>query len=186
MAFQIETGRYFIYPSVSLTTCFSEAGVHGDTSSIGQTTLLSGKKKYDFKPFDELSCYDIYGTNHDVYKWMGMSEDELCVDFNGCQDNKKKCRFILSPYQYPYCVVRSYALSLFPIELNLKFQLEGSGLYLYDTLKAHKARKNPPLSLAYYYLKNFNIRLMARYAVNYTFKAIAHRVKKYFHAGKHK
>lgn len=182
MAFQIETGRYFIYPSVSHTTCFSEAGVHGNTSSIGQTVLLSGKKNYELKPFEQLTCYDIYGTNRDVYKWMGLSESELCVDFNGTHDNANHCRYILSPYKYPYRIVKEFALSLRPIELNVKYQLSGKGLYLYDTVDGSKkiVEKSYPVSLAYYHIRQLNVRVLYKYVASYTKEHLSDRVKKLF------
>ena len=175
MAFQIETGRYFVYPSISHTTCFSEAGVHGNTSSIGQTVLLSGKKHYELKPFDELTRYDIYGTNYDVYQWLGLTEDELCVDFNGYHDNTNKCRYILSPYKYPFKVVKEFALSLRPIELNVKYALLGSGLFLYDTENNDDklAERKYPVSLAYYHIRQFNIRVLYKYVFSYTKAKIA-------------
>lgn len=179
MAFQIETGRYFVYPSVSLTTCFSEAGVHGNTSSIGQTVLLSGKKSFVLQPFDELTCYDIYGTNRAVYQWIGLSEDELCVDFNGTRDNDHNARYILSPYQYPYKVLKEFALSLRPIELNVKYALEGHGLFLYDTQRTDnkKGGKEYPVSLAYYHIRQFNIHALYKYVRAYTKEKIVRIIK---------
>ncbi len=185
MAYEIATGKYFLYPSVSLTTCFSDAGVHSFDSTICQVTLLSGPKEFKFVPFGEMTIYDIYETDSRVYSWMGIPEKDLMVSFRDCRPNKDGKRYILSPYSYPYKVERSYALSLAPIELNVKFQLEGDELYLYDTLAPGKARRNPPLSIAYYFLKNFNVRLMARYVWDYSTKAVIRKIKKKLHAGKH-
>ena len=178
MAFQIETGRYFVYPSVSHTTCFSEAGEHGFASTIGQTILLSGEKKYDIKPFEALTKYDIYGTNHDIYEWMNMSEDELCVDFNGTNSNNKHCRYILSPYKYPYKVIREFALALRPIELNIKYGLSGKGLYLYDTENASykNISKEYTTILAYYQIREFNIRSLYKYVYSYTKELLLRKI----------
>ena len=180
MAFQIETGRYFIYPSNSLTTCFSEAGEHGNTSSIGQTVLLSGKKSYDLKPFEELTCYDIYGTNREVYQWVGLDEKELCVDFNGTHDNTNNCRYVLSPYTYPYKIVKEFALSLRPIELNVKYALEGKGLYLYDTeCRIEKLDdKSYPVSLSYYHIRQMNIHALYKYVYSYTREKLTGKIRK--------
>lgn len=182
MAFQIETGRYFIYPNVSLTTCFSEAGEHGNTSNIGQSVLLSGEKKYTFRPFDELTCYDIYGTNRDVYKWVGLTNNELCVDFNGTHDNTNNCRYILSPYSYPYKIIKEYALSMRPIELNVKYQLEGKGLFLYDIEgREDKAmRKTYPVSLSYYHIRQMNIRALYTYLSSYTKRKLVEKLRSAF------
>lgn len=179
MAFQIETGRYFIYPSVSHTTCFSEAGEHGFASTIGQTVLLSGEKEYVLKTFEKLTKYDIYGTNHDVYEWMKMTEEELCVDFNGTNSNNKHCRYILSPYNYPYKVVKEFALSLRPIELNVKYDLLGKGLYLYDTENDNDRTvgKEYTTILAYYHIRQFNIRSLYKYIYSYTKESLLRKMK---------
>ena len=177
MAYQVVKDKYFIFPSVSLTTCFSEAGEHGFDSTIGQVTLLSGPKEFRFVPFEDMTRYDIYGTDSRVYDWIKIPEEELLVSFRGARPNNLKKRYILSPYNYPYGVVKSFGLNLFPIELNVRYELAGSGLFLYDTAIAAKSKKNPPISIAYYYLKNFNIRLMARYVLHYTKHAVLRKLK---------
>ena len=179
IAYLIETNKFFVFPSVSHTTCFSEAGENGSYSStIGQVSLLSGHKQYHFRTFETLTQYDIYGTNKDVYKWLGLFED-ICVDFYGENPNNKNKRFILTPYQLPYKVVKSYGLSLFPIELNIKYDISGEGIYLYDTsltIKNNKLTKKAPVSIAYYYLKNFNIKLLARYVISYVYNGIKRKI----------
>lgn len=186
MAYQIVNDKFFIFPSVSLTTCFSEAGEHGFDSTIGQVTLLSGPKDFKFVPFEEMTKYDIYGTDSRVYKWIGIKKDDLMVSFRSEHPNVHGKRFILSPYCYPYSVVKAFGLNLFPIELNVKYALPGEGLYLYDTSVPGKNGKNPPLTIAYYYLRNFNIRLLARYVVHYTTHAVGRKLKGIFNARKHK
>lgn len=83
--------------------------------------------------------------------------------------NFKQARYILSPFPYPYKIVRSFALSLRPIELNILYNLEGDGIYLYDTKEPVNTKRscNIPISIAYYYLKTFNIKLLARYVYDY-------------------
>lgn len=179
MAFQIETNRFFVYPSVSLTTCFSEAGEHGNTSSIGQTVLLSGPKDFKFESFDKLTCYDIYGTNSQVYSWMGMSKEELCVDFCGYHNNTNHCRYILSPYKYPYKVVKEFSLSLRPLELNVKYQLAGNGLFLYDTENNNgRINRKMPMTLIYYYVRQMNVRALVRYSISYIKQRLIQRLIK--------
>lgn len=182
MAFQIETGRYFIYPSISLTTCFSEAGEHGITSSIGQVNLLSGPKRYLFDDFDNLTQYDIYGTNKNVYKWVGLDENELCVDFHGTNDNLKGRRYILSPYSYNCHIVKQYPLSLRPIELNVICADLGNGICLYDTHKRHggSLKRGFPLTLAYYYVRQFNVKVLLKYSFSYLKSRLSDKIKSRF------
>lgn len=180
MAYQLQTNKYFLFPSVSLTTCFNEAGEHGLSCTIGQVNLLMGPKKFQFLPFDKLSRYDIYSTNEDIYKWIEIPKEELCVNFRGNNPNMEGKKYMLTPYEYPYKVVDEYSLSLFPIELNIKDKLKGKGIYLYDTTVVNgktKKRKHP-LSLAYYHLRTFNVFLLMRYVCHYTLCSAKAKIKK--------
>lgn len=183
MAFQIETGRFFIYPSVSHTTCFSEAGEHGKTSSIGQVVIQSDIKDYNLQDFENLSKYDIYGNNLQIYEWIKMSPTELCLDFYGHRNDISNCRFILSPYKYPYKVIKEYALSLRPIELNVLYNVDGNGIYLYDTEGKTGGRRNAkvPLSLIYYHIRQISIHALFRYVLSYTKDNIGSKIKKQLH-----
>lgn len=169
IAYLVETNKYFVFPSISLTTCFSEAGEHGRKSTIGQAILLSQPKKYFFKPFDDLTKYDVYSGNVDIYKWLEIDPKHLAIDMRGDNSNFKKAQYILSPFPYPYKIVRSFSLSLRPIELNVKYNLKGDGIYLYDTEMKFVSPKRlkVPLSLSYYYIKQFNVRVLARYVFSY-------------------
>ena len=180
IAYLIETNRYYVFPNVSLTTCFSEAGEHGRKSTIGQVVLLSQNKKFEFKPFEDLTKYDVYSGNLDIYKWLNIEPDNLAIDMRGDNSNFKQARYIISPFSYPYKIVRSFALSLRPIELNIKYNIEGDGIYLYDTNEPVNTNGSNqiPISIAYYYLKTFNIKLLARYVYDYGKDAIFNKTIK--------
>ena len=186
MAYQVVSDKYFVFPSVSLTTCFSETGEHGFASTIGQVTLLSGPKDFHFVPFEKMTKYDIYGTDDRIYEWIGIPKTELMVSFRSMRSNSQNKRYILSPYSYPFSIIKSYALSLFPIELNVRYALHGEGLYLYETASPGKRIANPPVSIAYYYLRNFDIRLLVRYAIHYIKDTIFRKLRSRFNARKHK
>lgn len=179
IAYQIKNNRYFVYPSVSFTTCFSEAGEHGITSSIGQSVLASGYRQLVLKDFDELSKYDIYGANESIYEWLGKGKEDVCVDLRGYNDNVTDKRYVLSPYPYPYKIIMEFALSLRPIELNVKYNVEGKGLFLYDTsVRKNAVRKKFPIALAYYYIRQFNVKVLARYVFSYTKLRVNQKIKK--------
>ncbi len=61
MAYLADTGRFFAYPRVSLTTNFGDRGTHHRKNSIFQVPLLHGKKTFAFvKSKDSLAKYDPY------------------------------------------------------------------------------------------------------------------------------
>lgn len=178
IAYMVETGRYFLYPQVSRTTCFGDAGEHSTNSSnFGQVNLLCGKPHYYFKQFDEMLKYDVYGVNESIYKWIGLKRDELCVDFHCCNNNRR-CRYLLTPAVLPLKVVKSYGLMMRPIELNVKYNLSGNELFLYDTSDSSEmiGRTMLPGTISNYYLRGYNIKLAIKYVYNYYKEAIRRKL----------
>lgn len=169
MAYLVANGRYFVFPQISHTTCFGDAGEHSSSSSnIGQANLLCGQPQYRFKPFDEMTRYDAYWTNEAVYQWIGLSKDELCVDFYCSKINIRKCRYILTPSKLSLKIVRSFGMTMRPIELNVKYAIEGRELFLYDSVdgEACAASTGLPWNISNYYLRGYNPRLAVKYVID--------------------
>ena len=166
--YMVQTDRYFVYPSVSLTTCFSETGEHGDAPScVGQVNLFMGKKQYDFRPFSSLVKYDIYGANEDVSKWLDLDANELSVDFYGINSNIRGCMYCLSTFEMPYEIIDSFALKFRPIELNIKYKVAGKDIFLYDLSKPTKTKINKkyPVSLAFYNIREYAFNHLLSYCI---------------------
>lgn len=138
MAYLIETNRYFVFPYISHTACFVDAGEHSSMSStIGQACLLCGPKNYVFKPFEKMVRYDIYAVNEAVYHWLDIPKDRLCIDWYGNNHNHRHARYLLTTAKMKYPIVKSFGLLMHPIELNVKYNIKGEGLYLYDLSSDH-------------------------------------------------
>lgn len=184
MAYLIQTDRFVVYPRFSHTTCFSEAGDHTtNASTIGQVNLLQGPCCYHFARYDDMTKYDIYDTNQDVYNWTGYGKKELCVDWYGMNPNIHNKRYILTPLILPYEVIKSYGMLMRPIELNIKYNIEGEGIYIYDTKGSpyNCEGKDLPLSVSYYYMRMFNRRLAKEYVIARYKQYILQKVKRVFH-----
>lgn len=157
-AYVVDTGRHVLYPNVSLTTNFSDAGEHGGAqNSVVQVNLLQGKKTYYLRPIEALTSYDIYDNNEALPQWLGLEPDDVCLDMYGIHDNQKS-RYVLSTRVLPYMVVRRFALYMRPWELNIKYMIEGEGVYLYDT-KETTNKRNQTSSVQIvvpYFLGEFN------------------------------
>lgn len=182
MAYLVATHRYFVYPYVSLTTCFGDAGEHAKSmSTISQTNLLVGtKEKYFFRPFDKMTKYDVYGVNESIYKWIGIPKEDLFVDWYGQYNNTRGCKYLLTTIKLPINPVRTFALVMRPIELNVKYNIPGDEIFLYDTksevVNYHK--NSLPTSLAYYYLQSFNFRLLVNYVTEGCASILKKKIKK--------
>lgn len=179
-AYLTETNRYFVFPHNSYTTCFGDEGEHSTSSSnIGQVNLLMGVSQYYFKPFDEMVKYDTYGTNEMVFQWLNMSKTELCVDFCCNKINIRNCRYILTPATLPCKIVKTFGLSMRPIELNIKYNIEGKELFLYDTVNGRNnaAIAGYPETISNYHLRGYNVRLAAKYVLRHYISALKRKLK---------
>ena len=62
-----------------------------------------------------------------------IKEQDIAVDYFGCKNNFVKNRYLLSTEQLPYKIINSWALRMRPYELNIIYNIEGNGIFLYDT-----------------------------------------------------
>lgn len=168
MAYLIDTNRYFVFPYISHTTCFVDAGEHSSFSStIGQASILCGQKKYMFKSFEQMTRYDIYGINEAVYEWIGHSKHDLCVDWYGINSNFRHARYLLTTAKLKHPVIKSFGLLMHPIELNVKYRIEGKGIYLYDisSKQVNAVGKTRNIQTSFYFMHGTSIQIAFVYAI---------------------
>lgn len=128
----IEKNKYFVYPYISLTTNYSDVGVHSNQSSyIYQVPLLFGcKKDYILEPTIH---YDGFFENENILKYLNYKEEDICIDLYGEKNNREKKRYYLTTKRFNYKILKSYGLCLRPIELNIIKETKGEEIFLYDT-----------------------------------------------------
>lgn len=138
----VEADKYFVYPYQSLTTNFSDVGQHtGVVSNTLQTQLQqSARPAYIFPDLDSAPIvYDAWHENCGLPEEMGIDLASICIDIFGGKRNYEKKRYWLTTLLRPYKVVRSYSLTLFPMDMNVISGLEGDQIFLYDTTEAADA-----------------------------------------------
>lgn len=182
-AYIISTNRYFIYPYNALSTNFNDAGGEhgGGNSSIVQVPLLMGKRNYHFGELDRLVHYDVYSQNLELFSWLCLTEKELTVDFYGLKSSYSQ--FVLTPMKLPFKLVRGFALSMRPWELNVKYNIEGEDFFLYD--RGEQSEYIPPRKLfnciiSSYFLKGFNEILLLKYVPWSIWSLVNFKVKQLF------
>ncbi|MDD3945495.1 MAG: hypothetical protein PHS38_12385 [Bacteroidales bacterium] len=169
-AYVVDKKKYVLYPNVAVTSNFGDAGEHGgDKNSIVQVNLLQRDFIYRLGAFDSLSRYDIYFNNECIYQWLSIPYDDLCLDIYGFHDNIGNKRYILSTKILPYQVISSFAMLMRPVELNIKNNIKGEDLYLYDTTISENTWKKKDNkyndSVVPYYLQGFNSILIIKFAL---------------------
>ncbi len=132
----IKADKYFVYPYYSYSTNFSDTGEHANFCTTDhQVELMYGKTEFKFPEFNEKSIkYDQYMNREGLEEYLGVKKEDLCVDFWGTKPKSDK-RYLLSIDFKPYKAVKSYQLSLRPIEMAVINGIKGNGIYLYDTFE---------------------------------------------------
>ena len=130
----VDTGKYFVYSYVSLTFNFGDAGQHfGSVSSSAQSVLFYGKRDYRMPEFENGIKYDIYGEPVGLGGYLGVPEEELTCDMWGRKRKEAYRRYVLSCRRLPYKVRKTFGMQMKPMELNVMEEIQGEGLFLYDT-----------------------------------------------------
>lgn len=145
IAYLIERDLYFLYPKVAVATNFSDAGTHvGNDSTIYQVPLdYSNKQEYHFSiPEESLAVYDGFYENKTLYKGLGLSEEEVCIDLFGYKSSVTK-KYLLSSKILNYRIEKSFGRSLKPHEDNIFQQISGNDFFLYNTTKKEENPNTP-------------------------------------------
>ena len=168
IVYLIETGRYCIYPRISMTTNFGDVGSHACKAETDLQVPIGNSKrplKYDLSTLDESrAVYDAFfeplGILVDGKVCLGGLPDSfegdekrrLTVDLYGykpldeiislCKNDPDKAEFnyILTSKQLPYKVIKSFARRMRPVDANILYGIKGSDIFLYDIRK----NDNPP------------------------------------------
>lgn len=161
-AYMVLEDKYSIFPYISLTTNFSDAGEHGDANNtIVQVSLQQGYKQYQTLPFEQLVKYDIYSNNVGLADALGLKLDKVCLDLYGVRPNDHKKRYYLSVKRLPYKVIKSFGLYMRPQELNVIENIPGEDIFLYDTTIADaKPKTGGKVNQALYYQHGFSFKCL--------------------------
>ncbi len=130
-----EKNLYYVIPYTSMTTNFSEKGQHcKQADSSHQVSLMSGvKKEYSFPKICEAIRYDIFFEREfsgiDI---AGIDGNDVCVDLNISKLSTLDKRYLLSPEEYKYKKISSYAMVMHPIDANIVNDIKGDDIFLYD------------------------------------------------------
>lgn len=150
----IDQNKFFVYPYMSLTTNFADAGTHYVFSTNKMQIPINMGKDVVFRFANEIkqtSIYDVYHENQQLYQVLGLEESELEVDLFGLKKSiSPGCNYILSTKSLKYKVVKSFGLQMRPWELNIIYEVPGNEIILYDTRELSSAPKMKHMSLIHW------------------------------------
>lgn len=138
IGFVVDTNRYFVYPHISLSTNFTDSGTHNKVSTTNfQVPILSHDKSvYKLPEIDEKALkYDVFFEieNLDNFLILEKRKENICIDLYGVKNNFEKKRYWLTTIPSNFKLIENFSLQLQPHELNIIYNLNGSGIFLYDT-----------------------------------------------------
>ncbi|MBR1892540.1 MAG: hypothetical protein IJ815_03285 [Lachnospiraceae bacterium] len=146
--FLIETDRLFLYPRVSYTTNFFDAGEHSVKANTDlQVPLATGKHRdYIFSDISNSEAiYDAYFEN----ELLPYESDIYGLKY---RDDAIKMRYVLSVRSLPYHVEATYGLVLRPADANIKLKVPGNEIKLYElTRKGPNNKKDAGILEDYFY-----------------------------------
>lgn len=127
---------------------------------------------------DEAVRYDAFFQNKDIIRFLGLKDEECCIDMYGYRThNLPSKRYLLSIIPLPYKVLKSYGLSFHPIEVNIFNNNHGNDIYLYDTsIPRHIDKKKNGNYITYYFRFISMIRIVNAYGIG---RIIKDTIKKY-------
>lgn len=175
--------KYFVYPYVSLSTNFSDPGEHSKaTIADHQVELQYGKRSFSFPKFtSDAVVYDEYMNRCGLGQHLDIDEGMLTVDFWGTRREREYRRYVLTTKKLPFRIVKSFALALRPIELNIIQGVAGEGIWLFDT--AEKAKELPRFEggcLDVYSLRTHDYKVLLPLGLRLAFMRVAREISDRF------
>ncbi|MCX2473228.1 hypothetical protein OQZ33_02670 [Pedobacter sp. MC2016-05] len=149
----VEFNKFFVYPSISLSTNFNDAGTHIKVkNTLFQVPLETGNKKYRFLDSEnQATKYDVFFERINLD--LGLPNNDVCIDIYGLKPITPNQRYLLTSKEYPFYLLRSFGLYMRPHELNITFKVKGRNIFLYDTSKVidhpKKVKKDKNIELLY-------------------------------------
>lgn len=154
----VEENKYFVYPYVSYTTNFTEAGTHNKYSITRfQVPLEMGiKTKYHFVNFsDKALRYDVFFENENLKGILKDKYPNILIDLYG-RKQILDSKFCLTTRVIDRKILEAFELQCRPWELNILYGLKGTNIFIYDMEVCEKnpySKKNQIVSMWNYYMK---------------------------------
>ena len=182
IVYLIETGQFCLYPRISLTTNFGDAGTHEKKNDTDLQVPVAGKgnrSSYVFSTLHEShAVYDsffepvAYVRNEKIC--FGICENAekdscpLIMDLYGIKQIKSLAdesdtSLVLSSRLLPYSVKATFGRQMRPIDANIVYNIAGNDFYLYDLDKSGAVPgKHPEAFRLFYEYKGISAKRMMR------------------------
>lgn len=149
-SFLLETNRFFVFPSVSLSSNFEDAGTHATSTGLMQVPLLAGSRKYLFaNSADARLKYDAYfELLPECVKQLAPELEMFSfdVDLYGAKPKNAKCEYRLTTLKGTD-PIRQFGTMMYPLISNVLSNAKGSGIGLFPMNKIEFEQENPSIGI---------------------------------------
>lgn len=177
--------KFFVYPYVSVVSNSNGVGIHNFKSCNDFQVELQGRnKEYKFQKFDlndkNTIVYDEYMNPIWLKHYIDVDDQDLSIDFWCSKRKSQLAKYTLTAGYYGKNYIKSYSLSLHPIELSVMNNVKGEGIYLYETKNILKKKPNL-YNLMNYSLRTSDWRRIKFYSTKLFFKTLFEKLNKKLH-----
>lgn len=172
----VENNKYFVYPYMSLATCFTDVGEHnGRHNTMYQVPIEHDYNKvYNLEHLGDSSVvYDSFFEREKMANWIGYDDKDVCLDLYATKHDFKGKRILVSTAEYPFKLVKSFALELKPHEENIRYEIKGNDIFVYELPESFEgiAGKKKHLDDVTFYYFRFGM------SYQYMIKTLVRRIK---------
>jgi len=175
----IETGRFFVYPRVGLSTNFSDKGQHNVGQENGYQIPLQEPyaKTYRFPRLEQSSArYDAFFESMTLDAPLGIEAGDLCVDLYGIKQNRAQARYWLTLEEADHKVLDTFDLAFRPHEANILHHVPGKAIKLYDSAASREATvpagEDLRDALVKYDVRSLSYKSLLRYSLRFLLKRV--------------
>lgn len=165
----VEMNKFYVIPRISYSTNCSEAGEHVKVAdNVHQVRFMTGNVDlYRFAPVDKAQKYDIFFENLKLEKTFSeeLRREGIIVDLAGFGRKLNGSRYLITPLELPYKILKSYGLQLRPYEMNIMYDIPGNNIFLYDTecIEKKEHKNNNSIHVMRYEVRGFSVRDLMPY-----------------------
>ncbi len=152
----VDTDKYFLYPRISETTNFADAGEHArDSVTDLQVPLRAvNRREFIFSTVEQSRArYDAFFENMDLPHTSDLYGLKMR---DGAAGRNTQDPLVYSTDILAYETVDSCGLDLRPIDANILYRTSGHSIYLYDLSKPKSGVKERKRSLEKYFYPGIN------------------------------
>ena len=134
MGWVASQNKFLVYPYHSLSTNMEDAGENRKIKDTDyQVALTIGKRTFNMPDPDDCVRYDaFYERMPDKYFSFLYGGGPVLMDLNASRSNYGTYRYLASTARLDYRVVCSFGLTMRPQEVNLRYEVPGSEICIYD------------------------------------------------------